>query len=346
MNKNDFIFSLKELCQYLIKKSIDLKRANISADLIPISTDFLVSKYYLDLIDWDNLNDPLRKMVIPDRLETCVKDYELTDPIGDEIHSPVPGIIHRYPDRCLLNLVNTCATRCRFCIRKNLLSRSSADFGRCLEYLKIHPEIWEVILSGGDPLVLTDNYLKTIILRLKRIKHVKVIRFHTRVPVVYPKRITPNLVYVIKGASPLTVVIHINHAQEITDSFIKAVNLLKQTGAILLSQTVLLKDVNNNAATLTKLFKRLVEIGIKPYFLHHPDLVKGTHRFRIALEEGKSLLKKLRGNISGVCLPEYVVDLPGGFGKIPVFHLKKKAKRVYEAINYKNKKIKYIDYIS
>lgn len=341
LNKNDFIFSFKELREYLSKKGWEIAKTGLKEE---IKNNFflMIPKYYLDLIDWYDPNDPLRKMVLTSSLENDVKKYEIEDPIGDRTSTKVPGIIHRYPDRCLLMLTHDCAVHCRFCFRKSLLKNNRVDLTKSLEYIKNHKEIWEVILSGGDPFMLSNEFLNKVITSLRKIQHIKVIRFHTRAPVVYPKRIDKNFLKIISKAHPLVIVFHINHPREITYEFIKKVEQLKSSKALLLSQSVLLKDINNDPKILTDLFKKLVETGIKPYYLHHLDKAKGTHHFRIAIEEGKKIFEKLRKNISGVCLPSYVIDLPDQ-GKIPVSWLQKLSKNTYTGVNYLGKKVSYKD---
>jgi len=318
---HDFIRSISSLTEYLKEKGFDTKIGHLG-DLVDYPFSLLVPKYYADLIDWNDSDDPLRKMILPDKLEHIVKDYELEDPIGDLAHSPTPGIVHRYPDRCLLMLTNICAIHCRFCFRKNILDKNSAHLEKALTYIRTHPEIWEIILSGGDPFMLTDYLLQKVIAKLREIPHVKMIRFHTRTPAVYPQRVTTELLTSLTSARPCAVVLHVNHPTEITKEFIEAVHNMQNTGALLLSQTVLLKGVNDDVKTLAKLFKKLVECGVKPYYLHHLDLTKGTNHFRISVARGKEIMQKLRGHISGLCIPEYVIDTPGGYGKIPVFLFK------------------------
>ncbi len=345
MNKQDFIFSIPQLKDYLKEKRWDIARITLPSKK-ELNNQFflLVPKYYIDLINWYDPEDPLRKMVITSNLETDRHPYELEDPIGDQSHSPLPGIVHRYPDRCLLMLTNICAVHCRFCFRRNLLHNNKADFEKSIQYIEDHQELWEVILSGGDPFMFTDYFLEKVLNRLTKIKHIKTIRFHTRTPAVYPQRVTCEFLNIISKARPLTVVFHINHPREITDEFKKSVELLKNAGAMLLSQTVLMKGVNNNSETLSHLFKGLVEISIKPYYLHHLDLAEGTHHFRVPIEEGKSIMHKLRGNISGVCLPEYVIDTPGGYGKVPVFWFQHVSKNTYQTTSFEWKNIVYIDH--
>lgn len=345
MNKRDFVFSHQELKKYLLRKNPNLKKVLEPAvrekDFV---FSLLLSKYYINLIDWLNPEDPIRKMAVTTKSEKEIKKYELKDPIGDKLNSPVPGIIHRHKDRCLLNLTNACAMHCRFCFRRNLLSHNKANLTDCLKYINGHEEIWEVVLSGGDPFMMTDSFLRRVVSNLREIKHVKIIRFHSKVPTVYPKRITGNLIKILKSASPTIISIHVNHPREITPEFIKAVNKLKKANLTLLSATVLLKGVNNDVLVLEELFRKLVEIGVKPYYIHHLDLSAGTDHFRISIEEGKGIMKKLRENTSGVCIPEYTVDIPGGLGKVPVSELQRTGKNKYSATNSDGRKIIYEDF--
>lgn len=340
MDKKDFIYSLEELSRYLSEKKIDIGKIKSSNKNFP----FLITKYYADIINWKDEDDPLKKMFLINDLENEVQKYELTDPIGDKKYSPVAGIIHKYENRCLLNLTNACAVHCRFCFRKNLLTKNKNNLNASLKYLQEHKKIWEVILSGGDPFVLTNTFLKETILKLKKIKHIKLIRFHTRVPAVYPKRITEEFVGIIKLATPVTIIIHINHPSEITTEFKSAVRKLKKTNAFILSQSVLLKGINNDAKILGDLFKQLMEIGIKPYSLYHLDLTAGTNHFRTSIKEGKAIMNEIAKNISRICVPEYTVDIPGGLGKIPVSQLQETKNNEYTAINYLGKKVVYKDY--
>lgn len=347
MNKSDFIFSMAQLIQYLQDRGVD-------TTTIPALTNqakahpfyLLIPKYYVDLISWHNPHDPLMHMVLTNNLEHEVKSYELTDPIGDHSRSPVPGIVHRYPDRCLLMLTNMCAVHCRFCFRKNLLDKNEYDYSKSLEYIRDHKELWEVILSGGDPFMLTDFFLKKIMKDLRSIPHIKLIRFHTRTPAVYPSRVTDTLIHTIAEAAPTIVVLHINHPTEMTPEFIDAVSRMKKAGIMLLSQTVLMKNVNNDATILSTLFKSLMEHGVKPYYLHHLDLAQGTHHFRVSVQEGQSIMQKLRGNISGHCIPEYVIDVPSGLGKIPVSWFSHTHEHIYETTSFEGRHVIYRDVAS
>ncbi len=339
MNSKDFITSINDLKDYLKNKGHKLdKSIFVKINTFPI----LLTKYYANLIDWTNINDPLMKMVLPSSLENITKPYELIDPVGDNLKSPIAGLVHRHTNRCLVLVSNQCAVHCRFCFRKNRLP-IIFNLNKIIDYIQKHKELWEVILSGGDPFMLTNTRLRKLINSLKKIKHIKVIRIHTHIPTVFPKRINNGLLEIIKVNKPIVIVIHINHPNEITKEFRYAVKKLISSKAMVLSQSVLLRGVNNNPNILEKLFKNLIILGIKPYYLHHLDLVPGTSHFRISLEEGKAIMKILRQNISGICMPEYILDNPEGKTKIPVFWFnKKKNKYYYEGLR---NKISYRDNI-
>ncbi len=339
MNKDDFVMSVAQLRTWLVERGVNSPRITIGDDH-PFS--LLVSKYYLELIDWDNADDPLAKMVITSDSEHETQPYELEDPICDKQFSPVPGIVHRHPDRCLLMVTNMCAVHCRFCFRRSMLESNKADLTKAIEYIAKTPQICEVILSGGDPFTFTNHFMKHIVDRLNTIDHVRFIRFHTRTPTVYPARIMQEFVDAMVGAKQTTVVIHINHPREITKEFVDSVHLMKRAGIMLLSQSVLLRGVNDSFETLRDLFYGLYEIGVKPYYLHHLDKAMGTHHFRISIEKGKQLYAQLRTSISGVCLPAYVIDIPGGHGKHPVESLTQIGADCYQ-IEVEHKKIRYID---
>jgi lysine 2,3-aminomutase len=277
----------------------------------------------LGLIDPADPNDPIARQFVPDAAELEARPQEMTDPIGDDAHSPVEGIVHRYPDRVLLKTVHVCAVYCRFCFRREMVGRrralSSAELGAALRYIRAHSEIWEVILTGGDPLVLSPRRLRQIVRQLASIEHVKIIRVHTRVPVVEPDRITPELVRALKAPGKATyVALHANHARELTLRARAACARLIDAGIPMLGQTVLLRGVNDNAVALGELLRALVECRIKPYYLHHGDLAPGTAHWRTSIEEGQTLMRALHGRLSGLCQPAYVLDIPGGHGKSPI----------------------------
>lgn len=278
-----------------------------------------------DLIDPADADDPIARQFIPDPRELDSRPEETADPIGDAAHSPVEGIVHRYPDRVLLKLVHVCAVYCRFCFRREMVgpgqkrALSTAALEGALAYVRDHSEIWEVILTGGDPLMLAPRRLQAVVQRLAAMDHVKVIRFHTRIPLVEPARVTPSLVRALKARGKATyVVLHANHSRELTPAAREACARLVDAGIPLLSQSVLLRGVNNNAKTLGELMRALVECRIKPYYLHHGDLAPGTAHLRTTIEEGRGLMRALRGHYSGLCQPTYVLDIPGGYGKSPI----------------------------
>ena len=278
-----------------------------------------------DIIDPHDPHDPIARQFVPDAAELDVQPQELADPIGDDAHSPVEGIVHRYPDRVLLKLTPICAVYCRFCFRREMVgpgkanALSQAALSAALDYIRSRPEVWEVILTGGDPLVLSPRRLRDVMKRLAEIAHVKVLRIHTRVPVAEPARITAELVRAIKvKGKPTYVALHINHARELTPAARAACGRMADAGIPLLGQSVLLKGVNDRPEVLGDLLRALVECRIKPYYLHHGDLAPGTGHLRTDIATGQDLMRKLRGRLSGLCQPAYVLDIPGGHGKSPI----------------------------
>ncbi len=278
-----------------------------------------------DLIDRNDPHDPIACQFVPDAAELDVQAQELSDPIGDDAHSPVEGIVHRYPDRVLLKLTPICAVYCRFCFRREMVgpekgkALSAAALERALRYIRSRPEIWEVILTGGDPLVLSARRLRAVMKELAGINHVKVLRIHTRVPVAEPSRVTAELVRAIKvKGKPTYVALHINHARELTPAARAVCARLADAGIPLLGQSVLLAGVNDTPEVLGSLMRALVECRIKPYYLHHADLAPGTAHLRTDIATGQELMRALRGRLSGLCQPTYVLDIPGGHGKSPI----------------------------
>ena len=276
-----------------------------------------------ELIDVRDRGDPIARQFLPELAELDVQSEESVDPIGDRAHSAVPGIVHRYPDRVLLKPIHVCAVYCRFCFRREVVGRerslSPTELAAALDYIRCQHGIWEVILSGGDPLVLSARRLKAITEALAGVEHVKVLRVHTRVPVVAPARITPALVRALKITGKATyVVLHANHPRELTESARAACARLVDAGIPMLSQTVLLRGVNDDAPTLEALMRALVECRIKPYYLHHGDLAPGTGHWRTTIEDGQGLMRAMHGRLSGLCQPTYVLDIPGGYGKSPI----------------------------
>jgi lysine 2,3-aminomutase len=277
-----------------------------------------------ELIDPADPHDPIARQFIPDPAELAIQLEERADPIGDHTHSPVEGVVHRYPDRVLLKLVHVCPIYCRFCFRREMVGPrgkqlSPAALGAALAYIRGHPEIWEVILTGGDPLVLSARRLGAVVRALSAIEHVKIIRVHTRVPAVAPERVTPALIRALKAEGKTTyVALHANHPRELTPAARAACGRIVDAGLPMLSQTVLLKGVNDDVDTLAELMRAFVETRIKPYYLHHCDLAPGTAHLRTSIAEGQALMRALRSRVSGLCQPTYVLDIPGGAGKVPV----------------------------
>jgi lysine 2,3-aminomutase len=281
-----------------------------------------ISPAIADLIDRNEPNDPIARQFVPDSAELNTTPDERADPIGDLAHSAVEGIVHRYPDRVLLKAVHVCPVYCRFCFRREMVgpqglgTLSPEAMDAAFAYIAEHREIWEVILTGGDPLVLSPRRLSEIMQRLAAIDHVKIVRFHTRVPVVEPHRVDAELIAALKTSGKTTyVALHANHPRELIPDARAACGRLVDAGVVMISQSVLLKGINDHPDTLASLMRAFVETRIKPYYLHHPDLAPGTSHFRLSIEEGQALVAGLRGRISGLCQPTYILDIPGGYGK-------------------------------
>jgi lysine 2,3-aminomutase len=284
-----------------------------------------VTPHVAALMDPADPNDPIARQYLPDVRELVRSAGEDADPIGDHAHSPVPSIVHRYPDRVLFKLVHVCAVYCRFCFRREMVgpgkdtALSPDAYAAALEYIRSHSQIWEVILTGGDPLMLSARRLAEIMADLAAIDHVRIIRLHTRVPVADPARVGGDMVDALKVHGATTwVALHANHPRELTESARAACARMIDAGIPMVSQSVLLRGVNDDAATLQSLMRALVECRIKPYYLHHGDLAPGTAHLRTTLAQGQALMRALRGRVSGLCQPDYVLDIPGGFGKAPV----------------------------
>ncbi len=283
-----------------------------------------IPPYYLGLIDWADPDDPIRRQALAAPGELVTLPEERHDPIGDARWSPVPRLTHRYPDRVLIYPTYLCSMYCRFCFRKERLNEAEAGWAAdnldpALAYIAAHPAVREVILTGGDPLTLGDDKLADLLARLAAIPHIEGIRIHTRVPVTLPMRVTPDLCAALDTPKMLWIVTHFNHPRELTAQAVAACRALHRAGAHLLNQNVLLKGVNDNAATLAELYRGLVyRAGVKPYYLHHCDMTLGVGRFRTTIAAGQAIMRQLRGHISGLCLPTYVLDLPGGAGKVPL----------------------------
>jgi lysine 2,3-aminomutase len=277
----------------------------------------------VDLIDTEDQADPIARQFIPNAAELVTLPEENADPIGDDVHQVCEGLIHRYPDRVLLKFVSACAVYCRFCFRRETVGQgeglSREALANALSYIRAHPEIWEVIVSGGDPLIAAPRRLKALTASLAIIDHVRIVRFHTRVPVVAPERVTTEMIDALKAEGATTwVAIHANHPRELTACARAAIGRIADAGIPLVSQTVLLRGVNDDAETLGALMRAFVESRVKPYYLHHADLAPGTSHFRTTITEGRAIMKALRGRVSGLAQPTYVLDIPGGHGKVSI----------------------------
>jgi lysine 2,3-aminomutase len=295
-----------------------------AAELAKVTTAYAtaITPAVASLIDRADPNDPIARQFVPSPAELDIRPEELPDPIGDKAHQPVEGIVHRYPDRVLLKAVSVCPVYCRFCFRREMVgpdkdgNHSPAELEAALAYIRSHTEIWEVILTGGDPFMLSARRASALMRQLEAIPHVKVIRWHTRMPVADPDRITGEFVEAIRSSSKAVyVAIHCNHPRELTPAARAASARLADAGIPLLSQSVLLKGVNDDIDTLAELMRALLECRIKPYYLHHADLAPGTSHFRTSVEHGQDLVRQLRDRISGIAQPTYVIDIPGGVSK-------------------------------
>ncbi|MGR4865831.1 lysine-2,3-aminomutase-like protein [Caulobacter sp. LARHSG274] len=278
-----------------------------------------------ELIDPADPADPIARQFLPHEAELVESAGEVADPIGDLTHSPVEGIVHRYPDRVLLKPTHTCAVYCRFCFRREMVgpeglaNLAPAQLDAAFAYVAGHPEIWEVIVTGGDPLVLSPRRLRDLGRRLAAIDHVKVVRFHSRAPAVDPEAITDELVAALKvPGKAVYVALHANHVRELTPAARAACARIIDAGLPMLSQTVLLRGVNDDPETLGALMRAFVETRIRPYYLHHGDHAPGTAHLRTTVEEGRALMRAIRGRFSGLCQPTYVLDIPDGHGKVPI----------------------------
>lgn len=288
-----------------------------------------ITPHTLKLMDFSDPDDPIVRMTVPQEAELRVTAEELVDPIGDEAKSPVPFLTHRYPDRVLVYATFFCSAYCRFCFRRFKTGQANPgpgpdDIERICAYLRAHPEVEEVILTGGDPWTLMDAHVEALLGALRAVPSVIRIRFHTRVPVNLPSRVTPAFAAMLRGFQtaerPVFVVTHFNHLKEIAPENVAAIARLVDAGIVVRNQSVLLRGVNDDAGTLRALFTRLANLRVVPYYLHQLDLARGTGHFRVPIERGIALMRALQGAVTGIALPRYMLDLPGGLGKVPLSH--------------------------
>ena len=282
-----------------------------------------ITPYFFNLIDRDDPDCPIRKQVIPRSDEMVISSGEMLDSLGEDAHSPVPGLVHRYPDRVLFLVTDRCASYCRYCTRSRLVSNAQdynfhPEYEQALRHIEAHPEIRDVLLSGGDPLLLSDKKLDHLLGRLRAIKHVEFIRIGSRIPVFLPQRITPELCEVFKKHGPIWMSIHVNHPKEATQELKDACERLSFAGVPLGNQSVLLRGVNDDADVMTALVHRLLRMRVRPYYIYQMDLITGGAHFKVDVRKGIEIIKALRGHTTGYAVPQYVIDAPGGGGKVPI----------------------------
>ena len=309
-----------------------------------------ITPYWVTLIDPQDPNCPLRRQAVPVFAESIVGPHEMVDPCAEDRDSPAPHLVHRYPDRVLLLATESCAMYCRHCTRRRLVGEytednSPARFDAAIEYIKSNRKIRDVLISGGDPFILEDEEIESLIQRLRAISHIEFLRIGTRVPVTLPQRISEKLVSMLKKYAPIWISIHFNHPKEITKRCKIACDMLADSGIPLGSQTVLLKGINDRPYIMKKLMHELLQIRVRPYYIYQCDLVRGTQHFRTPVAVGINIMEKLRGHTSGYAVPTYVIDGPGGGGKIPVGpnYVLSQAKGKYVLRNYKGKIYTYLE---
>ncbi|HEX3890372.1 MAG TPA: KamA family radical SAM protein [Verrucomicrobiae bacterium] len=307
-----------------------------------------ITPYFFNLIDPADENCPIRLQVIPKVAESHTAPWEMSDPVGEDSHSPVPGLVHRYPDRVLFLVTDRCAAYCRYCTRSRLVSNASGydfhpEFDKQIAYIAAHPEIRDVLLSGGDPLLLSDDKLENLLSRLRAIPHVEFLRIGSRIPTFLPQRITPELCAMLKKFHPLFMSVHSNHPRELTTEVRDALARLADAGIPLGNQSVLLKHVNDDATVMKALVQKLLMCRVKPYYLYQCDLISGSAHLRASVRKGIEIMQQLRGHTTGYAVPQYVIDAPGGGGKVPVnpeYVLSRNADRVVLR-NYEGKIFEY-----
>lgn len=344
------IKSIKQLNTFFDLKESEKKIGDGNKDSLPLR----ITPYYASLIESiDNPTQAIRKSIVPDFNEFSVTKGEASDPLSENHDSPIANLVHRYPDRALFLSTGFCAAYCRYCTRSHMVAKEHKchqgikEWNNAFEYLKSHTEIRDVIISGGDPLTMSDDKIEYLLSNLRKIEHIEIIRIGTKVPVVLPQRITPELINIIKKYHPVFMSIHFTHYSEITPEVKFACSQLANAGIPLGSQTVLLKDINDNIESMKKLVHGLLKIRVRPYYLYQCDPILGSSHFRTPVSKGIEIIEGLRGHTSGYAIPHYVIDAPGGGGKIPVLPEYFKGKENDDVIlrNYENKLFKYPDYI-
>jgi len=341
------IKTVEELSKFLFLTPSEIMALKESR--LPMS----ITPYYARLLDPVNDRDPLRRTVVPTLKENTIHFGEEKDPLSEERDTPVEGLVHRYPDRVLLLATNGCATYCRYCTRSRLVGKEKRDtvkptqWGKALDYIRAHREIRDVLVSGGDPLTLSDAKLGWLLQQIRQIPHVEIIRIGTKVPIVLPQRITPHLVKLLRRFHPLFMSIHVTHPRELTEEVSLALNRLADSGIPLGSQTVLLKNINDDVDTIKQLMQGLLKMRVRPYYLYQCDPILGSAHFRTPVSKGLEIIKGLRGFTSGYAVPHYVIDAPGGGGKIPLLpeYVVGREGNYLILRNYEGKTFVYPDYL-
>jgi lysine 2,3-aminomutase len=343
------IRKLAQLEQMLVLTDQERNALVEGGSMLPVG----VTPYYMSLLSRDDPNQPLRRTVVPTTNEFQRAKGEADDPLGEDGHSPVPGLVHRYPDRVLLLVLDFCSTYCRYCTRSRVVGHgelipSESRLEKALEYIRETPSIRDVLLSGGDPLAMSEERLDWILTRLREIPHVEFVRIGTKMPAVLPQRITPQLCRVLRKFHPLWMSLHFVHPDECTPESQRACARLADAGIPLGSQTVLLKGVNDNVETMKELVHRLLMMRVRPYYLYQCDPISGSSHFRTSVAKGLEIIEGLRGHTTGYAVPNYVIDAPGGGGKIPLQPNYVVGREGDDLLlrNYENKVFRYPDPVS
>ena len=323
---NDWKWQLKNRVTSLAQLEQHLELSNEERGGVLLSGDKLalaVTPHFFNLISRDNPDDPIRRQVIPRIEETWSSPYDMVDPCGEDSHMPVPGLVHRYPDRVLFLVTDRCASYCRYCTRSRVVSGAGeqelhTDFEEAFKYLEQHTEIRDVLFSGGDPLLFSDDKLEYLLKRVRAIEHIEFVRIGSRVPIFLPQRITPELCAMLQKYHPLWMSVHVNHARELTTEVKAALERLANAGIPLGNQSVLLRGVNDDPETMKTLVQKLLRCRVRPYYLYQLDLIKGSSHLKVPVSKGIEIIEALRGHTTGYAVPQYVIDAPGGGGKVPV----------------------------
>ncbi|MEA3186833.1 MAG: lysine 2,3-aminomutase [Chthoniobacter sp.] len=313
------VTSLAQLEKHLVLSQEERAGVLLSGQKLSLA----VTPHFFNLIERENPDCPIRRQVIPRIEETWTSPYEMADPCGEDSHMPVPGLVHRYPDRVLFLVTDRCASYCRYCTRSRVVSGAGeqelhTDFEQAFRYLEKHTEVRDVLLSGGDALLFSDDKLEAILKRLRAIEHIEFLRIGSRVPIFLPQRITPELCAMLQKYHPLWMSVHANHPRELTTEVKQALERLANAGIPLGNQSVLLRGVNDDPETMRDLVQKLLRCRVRPYYLYQLDLITGSSHLKVPVSKGIEIIESLRGHTTGYAIPQYVIDAPGGGGKVPI----------------------------